>query len=161
MAESRSRLFPTHWRIAATLDEVVAVLSEPAEFPRWWGAVYLAAEIVAPGDENGIGRRVRFHSRGFLPYTLRWEGTVLEADPPHGWTIAAAGDLVGRGVWRLTQEGEIADIRYDWRVEVDKPVLRQLAPLLWPFYGANHRWAMARGREGLEGEIRRRRAAAG
>ncbi len=158
---SSARLFRTHWRVEAGIDEVVAVLHDPEAFPRWWGDVYLAARIVAPGDARGIGRRVRFHSRGFLPYTLRWEGTVLEADPPHGWTLAAAGDLVGSGVWRLRQDGAITDIRYDWRVEVGKPGLRQLAPLLWPVYGANHRWAMAKGRAGLEREIVRRRALPG
>ena len=161
MTGASTRLFRTHWRVPGTLDEVAAVLGDPESFPRWWGAVYLAADIVEPGDAQGLGRRARFHSRGFLPYTLRWTGTVLSADPPHGWTIAAEGDLVGQGVWHLVQDGPVADIRYDWTVAVEKPGLRQLAPLLWPFYGANHRWAMARGEAGLAQEIRRRRDATG
>ncbi|MBL9059885.1 MAG: hypothetical protein JNK88_07680, partial [Mangrovicoccus sp.] len=49
----------------------------------------------------------------------------------------------------------------DWQVEVGKPGLREIAPLLWPFYSANHRWAMAKGRAGLEREIVRRRALPG
>ena len=52
----------------------------------------------------------------------------------------------------------MADIRYDWTVEVEKPLLRLFAPLLWPAFSANHRWAMARGEEGLRRELVRRRA---
>ncbi|MCA8879766.1 MAG: hypothetical protein KDA73_07370 [Rhodobacteraceae bacterium] len=158
MAERTARLLTSHWRLAGSIEEVSAILRDVAALPRWWGQVYLEAEEVAPGDDAGLGRQVRFLSRGWLPYTLRWEATVIAADPPRGWTIAASGDLTGEGRCRLAQDGEIADIRYDWRVDVEKPALKVMAPLLWPVYSANHRWAMARGREGLEREIRRRRA---
>ena len=100
------------------------------------------------------------HTRGWLPYTLRWQGRIVESRRPYGWTIAATGDLNGRGVWRLEQRGPRAGITYDWRVDVEKPLLRPLAPLLGSLYAANHRWAMARGLEGLCRELVRRRAVA-
>jgi hypothetical protein len=86
---------------------------------------------------------------------------VVESRRPHGWTIAATGDLVGRGVWTLEQQGALAAVRYDWRVEVEKPLLKPLTPALRPVYAWNHRWAMARGLEGLKRELARRRAARG
>ena len=46
------------------------------------------------------------------------------------------------------------DIRYDWTVYVTKPWMVVLAPLLRPVFAANHRWAMARGFEGLQRELR-------
>ena len=148
----------TRWRLAATIAEVAEVLADPERLPDWWSAVYLSVVVVAPGDGAGIGRTVAFHTRGWLPYTLRWRGTVVAADPPHGWTIEAEGDLAGRGVWRLAQEGALAVVDYDWRVRVEKPGLKLLTPLLRPVYAANHRWAMARGREGIERELVRRRS---
>ncbi len=154
----RERLLVTEWRLPATVQEVSDILSDAERLPDWWGAVYLAVEIVAEGDADGIGRTVRFHTRGRLPYSLRWQGEVIRADRPHGWTIRATGDLAGQGDWSLRQRGDVAEVRYDWRVSVGKPVLRQLAPLHWPVFAANHRWAMARGYEGLLAELERWRA---
>jgi hypothetical protein len=85
---------------------------------------------------------------------------VVEANRPHGWTIEATGDLAGRGVWRLEQRGDFAAIDYDWQIDVEKPLLKPLTPILKPLYAANHRWAMARGLEGLRRELVQRRAAA-
>jgi hypothetical protein len=103
-----------------------------------------------------MGRRVALHTRGWLPYTLRWQGTLVENRRPHGWTIEATGDLVGRGVWRLEQRDDLAAVRYDWTIAVEKPLLRRLTPILRPAYAANHRWAMARGLAGLKQELARR-----
>jgi len=149
----------TGWLVAARIEEVAAILSEPERLPDWWPAVYLSVEVVDPGGPDGLGRTVAFHTRGWLPYTLRWRGRLVEDRRPHGWTIEATGDLAGRGVWSLAQQGDLAAVDYDWRIDVEKPLLRPLTPVLAPLYAANHRWAMARGREGLERELARRRAA--
>ena len=149
----------TGWLVAARIEEVAAILSEPERLPDWWPAVYVSVEVVDPGGPDGRGRTVAFHTRGWLPYTLRWRGRLVEDRRPHGWTIEATGDLAGRGVWTLVQQGDLAAVDYDWRIDVEKPLLRPLTPVLAPLYAANHRWAMARGREGLERELARRRAA--
>ena len=148
----------THWLVAASIEEVAAILSEPERLPEWWPAVYLAVDLLDPGDARGLGRTVAFLTRGWLPYTLRWQARVIEDRRPHGWTIAATGDLAGRGTWTLAQSGDLAAIEYDWRIDVEKPLLKPLTPILKPVYAANHRWAMARGLEGLERELVRRRA---
>lgn len=148
----------TIWRIDGSIEEISAVLADVERLPQWWASVYLDVRILEPGDEHGIGRVVAFHTRGRLPYTLRWQGRVIEANRPHSWTIEASGDLDGIGVWRLEQNGAIATVLYDWQVSVDKPILRFLSPLLKPLFAANHRWAMAKGLEGLSRELARRRA---
>lgn len=162
MIEPRFNSFTlgSHWRVAARIEEVARILGDVESLTRWWPEVYLAAELLAPGDpETGLGRRFAVHSRGWLPYTLRWQGEVVDSAAPHRWTITATGDLAGRGTWTLTQSGRIADIRYDWQVLVEQPLLRRLSPLLKPAFAANHRWAMARGLEGLTREVARRRSA--
>jgi hypothetical protein len=97
-------------------------------------------------------------TKGWLPYTLRWEFQVVESRYPYGFTIAATGDFDGRGVWRFEQVGRFVDLTYDWRLSADKPLLKYLSFALRPLFEANHRWAMARGEESLRLELLRRRA---
>jgi Polyketide cyclase / dehydrase and lipid transport len=148
----------TRWRVRGTVGEIADILGDVERFPDWWPEVYLGVTVLDPGGPDGVGRTAAVHTRGWLPYTLRWVGRVVESRRPHGWTIEARGDLVGRGVWTLEQQGAEALITYDWRVATEKPVLKLLAPLLRRAFAANHHWAMRRGREGLERELVRRRA---
>ncbi|HKD12039.1 MAG TPA: polyketide cyclase [Thermoanaerobaculia bacterium] len=153
--------FVTRWRVVGTVDEVSDILSRPEGLVRWWPAVYLEVETLEPGDDAGVGKSVRVLSRGFLPYTLSWTFRVVESRRPLGFTIEAAGDLVGRGVWTFEQAGAWVDITYDWRVRAEKAGVKQLSPILKPVFAANHRWAMRQGEAGLREELARRRGAAG
>jgi Polyketide cyclase / dehydrase and lipid transport len=150
--------FVTRWRVEATCGEVADILNDPVNLPRWWPSVYLDAEELAPPGSDGAGRRLRLLTKGWLPYTLRWEFVVVESRYPHGFTLDASGDFVGRGVWTIAQDGPIADVVYDWRIRADKPLLRELSSLLRPLFEANHRWAMAQGETSLKLELARRRA---
>lgn len=149
--------FITHWRVEATVEEVSDVLDDACDLVRWWPSVYLAVEEVEPGGPGGVGKVVRLHTRGRLPYTLTWHFRVVESRKPHGWTLEAWGDFVGRGTWTFTQDGPFVDIEYDWRVRADKPLLRYLSPLLKPIFSANHHWAMRQGEAALKRELARRR----
>jgi len=150
--------FVSRWNVLGTPEEVSAILTDPRELPRWWPAVYLDVEPVATGDGRGVGRKVRLRSRGFLPYTLRWELEVTEANGSRGLAVEADGDLVGSGAWTFEAAGARTLATYDWRVRAEKPLLRVLSPLFRPLLSANHRWAMERGEESLELELARRRA---
>ncbi|MCC7371860.1 MAG: SRPBCC family protein [Chloroflexi bacterium] len=152
--------FLTHWRIEGTIEEISEILGDAESLPRWWPRVYLNVKVLEPGDERGVGRVIQLLTRGWLPYTLRWSFRLVENREPHGYTIEAFGDFVGRGAWTLNQDGPVADIVYDWRIRADKPLLKWLSPVLKPIFRANHRWAMARGEESLIRELQRRRAAA-
>jgi hypothetical protein len=151
--------FVSEWSALGTVHEVSDVLSDARELPRWWPSTYLEADVLEEGDERGVGKRVRLHTKGWLPYTLRWEFEVTESRNPHGFSIAASGDLTGEGTWTFDQSGAWTKVVYDWRVRADKPLLAVLSPVLRPLFEANHRWAMARGEESLELELARRRAA--
>ena len=155
--------FRTVWRVAGTPEEVAAVLGDATAMPRWWPSVYLSAEPVAGGPEPGPGipRPLSLHTKGWLPYTLRWTLTVTEPITPRGFALTAAGDLNGTGRWTFEPDWPETVITYDWRVSAAKPLLRRLSWLFKPGFAANHRWAMARGQESLALELRRRRAAAG
>lgn len=150
--------FITYWRVPGTCGEVADILGDALALPRWWPSVYLAVEETAPPRTDGTGRRVRLHTKGWLPYTLVWEFEVVESRYPHGFAIAASGDFEGRGVWTIVQNGGAVDISYDWRLRAEKPLLRNLSFLLRPIFEANHRWAMAQGETSLKLELERRRA---
>jgi len=150
--------FLTQWRVEGTCGEVADVLGDPLSLPRWWPSVYLDVTELKPPDADGLGRQVSLHTRGWLPYTLRWEFEVVESRYPSGFTIVANGDFEGVGVWTFVQDGPFVDVTYDWRIRAEKPILRTLSLLLKPVFSANHRWAMARGEESLVLELARRRA---
>ena len=157
-AGANEYVFLTRWRVEGTCGEVADVLGDRAALDRWWPSVYLRVEVLSPGDGRGVGRRARLHTKGWLPYTLRWEFEIVESRYPHGFSLVASGDFEGRGVWTFDQDGSFVDIVYDWRISAEKPLLRNLSFLLKPLFEANHRWAMAQGEESLKLELARRRA---
>jgi hypothetical protein len=157
--------FVTTWRIPATREEITEVLGDADGLARWWPSVYLGVEVVQPGGSDGLGRVVDLYTKGWLPYTLRWQFKVTESNAPRGFRIEATGDFVGRGIWTLEVErgadhpdGPLTRVEYDWQIVAEKGVLRALSPIMKPIFGANHHWAMGRGEESLRLEIRRRHA---
>lgn len=149
--------FVTDWRVEATCGEVADILREPLTLVDWWPSVYLAATELSPANADGVGRRVRLRTKGWLPYTLDWEFVVVESNYPHRFVLEASGDFVGRGVWTFVQDGPFVNVRYDWRIRADKPLLRAGSTLLAPLFALNHRWAMAQGESSLKLELARRR----
>ena len=150
--------FVTRWRLEGTRGEVADVLGDPLALPHWWPSVYLDVNEIAPPGPDGLGRRVRLCTKGWLPYTIAWEFEVVESRYPHGFTIAASGDFEGVGVWTFEQSGPYVDVVYDWRIRAEKPLLQALSPFLRPLLEANHRWAMSQGEQSLKLELLRRRA---
>jgi hypothetical protein len=150
--------FITSWRLAGMVEEIADILSNAPDLPRWWPAVYLEVHETKPGDKDGLGKEVSLYTKGWLPYTLRWQFRVTESNYPHGFALEAWGDFVGRGEWTLRQDGEWVNVNYDWRIRADKPLLRRLSFLLRPVFEANHRWAMSKGEESLALELARRAA---
>lgn len=159
--------FFTVWRVPGTVDEVTAILTDAASLPVWWPSVYLSVVPVpsdggdpAEGDPGkGNSGSYHLHTKGWLPYTLRWTMTPQGPVTREGFALSASGDLTGTGQWSFTQDGPETVVTYRWQVSAGKPLLRRLGGLLKPVFSANHRWAMARGEESLTLELRRRRHA--
>lgn len=151
--------FITNWRVEADIREVAEILKDAPSLARWWPGVYLRVTQLVPGDpDTGVGRVIDLYTKGWLPYTLRWQFRVTHSNDPYGFEIEAWGDFDGRGIWTLRQDGPIADVTYDWLLRAEKPLLRRFSWLMKPLFSANHRWAMARGEESLRLELLRRRA---
>lgn len=149
--------FLTAWRVAGTVDEVKAVLGDGPSLPRWWPSVYLSVDVVDEGGPGGEGSVIELHTKGWLPYTLRWTLHITEPITDAGFALRASGDLEGRGRWTFNPDGPEVVITYDWSVHATKPLLRRLSWLMKPAFAANHTWAMRQGQESLKLELRRRR----
>ncbi len=149
--------FTTHWRVQSSVEEISEILGNAQDLVRWWPSVYLNVQELEPGDtKTGLGKVVSLHTKGWLPYTLRWQFRVTENRTPHGFSLEAWGDFVGRGVWMFAQDGEWVNITYDWRIVAEKPLLRYFSFLMKPLFSANHQWAMKKGEESLKLELQRR-----
>lgn len=153
---SNDYAFITEWRVEAPPELVYDILIEGEDLPRWWPEVYLSAKAERPPDGGTVGTRLDLHTRGWLPYTLRWTAETTRADRPTGFALRATGDFDGTGVWTFTPDGSGTHIRFDWTLRAEKPILRSLSFLLKPVFSWNHRWAMAKGYENLRREVLRR-----
>lgn len=151
--------FITHWHVKSSLEEVNAVLADAEALPRWWPAVYLDVRILAAGDATGVGRVVSLFTKGWLPYTLRWQFKVTDVNGLNGFTLQAVGDFVGRGIWTFEQDGEFVNITYDWKISAEKGVLITFSFIMKPIFSKNHLWAMRKGEESLQLELQRRHVA--
>ena len=148
--------FITEWDLDAPIEEVFDVIENGSEFPRWWPEVYLDARAEKKGRPDRKGDKLHLHTKGWLPYTLRWTAEVIESSPPIRLEFAATGDFVGRGIWTLTNSGPKTHARFDWSILAEKPLLRRLSFIFKPIFSWNHQWAMARGRERITEELARR-----
>ena len=157
MSKSNEYAFTTHWRVQSTCQEISDILGNGPDLVRWWPSVYLDVQEVEPGDANGLGKVIKLHTKGWLPYTLRWQFRVTENRAPYGFSLEAWGDFVGIGVWTFVQDGSWVNITYDWRVRADKPLLRTFSFVMKPIFAANHHWAMRQGELSLQRELARRK----
>jgi hypothetical protein len=149
--------FITHWRVKSAIKEVADILDNAADLVRWWPAVYLDVQVLQPGNEQGLGKVVSLYTKGWLPYTLRWQFRVTQVRAD-GFTLEAWGDIDGRGIWTFEQDGPWVNVTYDWNILAEKPLLRYFSFIMKPIFSANHRWAMAKGEESLNLELARRHA---
>ena len=150
--------FIDRWRVEARVEEVADILEDALSFPRWWPSVYFEVQELEPGGEHGIGKLISLRAGGWLPYTLRINFRTFESRYPHGFSMAATGDLEGQGIWIFEQDGPFVDVTYDWTIRAHKPIIDKLSFLLKPIFRSNHNWTMKRGEESLKLELLRRRA---
>jgi uncharacterized protein YndB with AHSA1/START domain len=147
--------FITKWHFEATCEEVFEILGNPLTLTEWWPEVYLQVEELQIGDTDGIGRVISLHTKGWLPYTIKWQFRVTHVAKPHGFSLVASGDFMGTGEWTFHQNGDVVEVTYDWQIRADKPLIKRLSFLLKPLFAWNHEWAMKKGETGLQMEINR------
>jgi hypothetical protein len=151
--------FVDRWRVEADVEEVADIIEDTLNLPRWWGSVYFDVKELEPGKgKHGVGKLIRVRAGGWLPYTLKINFRTVESRYPHGFTMAATGDLEGKGIWIFGQDESFVNVTYDWTIRANKPIIEKFSFLLKPIFRSNHNWTMRRGEESLKLELLRRRA---
>jgi uncharacterized protein YndB with AHSA1/START domain len=140
--------FVDRWFVRAPPELAYELIGDTLGYPQWWGDVFIHVE--GDGGPPRPGRRVTIVSRGFLPYRLRWDAEVTDADPPRRFGFTMSGDFVGGGSWSLEPADGGTSAVFEFRPRVEKPGVKQLSPVLKPLFRWNHRWAMRRGERGLD-----------
>lgn len=139
----------SHWHLRAPVERVWAALVEPEGWPRWWPYVQ-AVQTLRAGAADGTGSLRRIHWRTRLPYHVTIEVEALEVLRPQRLRGRSRGELLGEGLWLLRAAADGGtDVTYVWRVQVARPWMRVLAPLLAPLFRWNHDGVMRAGEAGL------------
>jgi hypothetical protein len=136
---ANSYRFVEYWWIpGASPEEVYEIISQARLLPEWWKGVYLESEPLDGASEAYVGARARVKARGFLPYELNFILETTALQPGRLVEVRTVGDFVG--VWRATLSSEPGGTRVDidWRVVVEKPLIRSLSLLLKPLFAWNH-----------------------
>ncbi|HTN25701.1 MAG TPA: cupin domain-containing protein [Solirubrobacteraceae bacterium] len=147
VAREPGYVFVDEWDVAAPIDAVFDALADSRGYPEWWKPVYIDVEADGP---PAVGAVARQHFKGRLPYHLRTRAEVVRLERPTTIEGIVDGDLSGRGLWTLSERDGVTHVRFDWRVNADRALLRVLTPVLRPLFRWNHNWAIARAVEGLE-----------
>jgi len=152
--------FVDRGRVQGDITEVADILEDALSLPDWWGATYFDVKEIEPGHDHGLGKLISLHAGGWLPYTLCINFRTVESRYPAGFSMDATGDLEGKGVCTLEQDGPFVNVTDDWIIKANKPVIEKLSFLLKPIFRSNHNWTMKRGEESLKLELLRRRSKA-
>jgi len=140
--------FVTIWRVSAPIDRVWEEIYHSENWPSWWRGVVEVSEL-KKGDDLGVGSVRRYKWKSLLPYTLTFNIETVRVEPMTVIEGMASGELEGRGVWNISEEGDVTVARYDWRVSTSKPWMNALAPVAKPVFKWNHDIIMRWGAEGL------------
>jgi uncharacterized protein YndB with AHSA1/START domain len=130
--------FVTTYQIEAPIDQVWQALRDFDHFPTWSSGSFHAKQLESGAAADGVGEKVRFKVRGRLPFTLAFDATIVQADPPRTLELRALGELEGVGRWTLSQEETATFAKYTWDVRTNKRWMNLAAPLARPIFGWNH-----------------------
>lgn len=140
--------FLTIWRFDAPLEDVYEVIRDADKYHLWWKG-QSPVETIRNGNGLGVGTVKRFRTRSVLPYSLVYDGTVLDVEPLKKIEGKTVGDLKGHGIWLFEKDNDHTVASYYWNVKTEVGWMNKLAPVLKPVFEWNHDVVMRWGAEGL------------
>ena len=140
--------FTTVWRIEAPIDAVWEEIYHLERWPSWWKHVKSITKL-KEGDANDIGSMWHQVWVGKLPYSFAFDTITTRVERPHTLEGKAVGDLIGTGLWQLSEEGPVTVARYDWDIATTKWWMNLFAPIARQAFQWNHDVIMEEGGEAL------------
>ena len=141
--------YHSHWVLRAPIETVWVALTEVETWPQWWPYVR-QVRTLRRGDASGLGalRRIDWASR--LPYGFTLDVECTEVRRLQLLRGRARGDLEGEGVWTLAAlDANSTAVRYTWRLALNRPWMKLVAPMMAPLFRWNHEGVMRGGESGL------------
>ncbi|WP_053375998.1 hypothetical protein [Paenibacillus sp. FJAT-27812] len=139
--------FETNWKFESDINQVWGLIGG-FKYGDWWSGV--SSEPLYQGPrQDGIGNTYHYVFRTKLPYQLAFVAEIVRKEDPKYLEIRATGELEGRGVWTLSQEGSLTHVQYVWQVNANKKWMNLLAPILRPAFVWNHDQVMKKGAKGI------------
>jgi uncharacterized protein YndB with AHSA1/START domain len=140
--------FLTTYQIEAPIQQVWQAFRDFDRYPTWSKGIFHAQQLKL-GHADDVGDKIRYKVKGRLPFTLAFDATLTQVDPPRVLELQARGDLEGVGRWTLSQDGTITTAQYTWDVRSTKRWMNLLAPLARPLFEWNHDGVMRDAGHGL------------
>jgi len=147
--------FTTIWRIKAPIEKVWNEIYNTEYWPDWWKGV-INVEELKQGDDLGIGSIRRYTWKTKLPYKLIFDIETVKVVPMTYLEGIAKGELDGKGIWHLEENGNETIARYDWFVNTTKTWMNILAPVAKPLFEWNHKVVMSWGAQSLANRLNTR-----
>ena len=137
--------FLTTWVLGAERGRIWEAIYASERWPEWWPGVEVA-ELLAEGDERGVGQRGRYVWRSTIPYAVEFEIETTRVERPH---LLEGRGLEGTGRWRFFEHAGVTAVVYEWNVSTTKRWMNVIAPVARPVFRWNHDQVMRAGGRGL------------
>ena len=147
--------FLTTWCVAAPLERVWDVLSDPEGYPEWWKGVR-EVTVLEPGEGGGrgVGTLYRLRWRSKLPYSLEFDSRVTRQSRRTCSRATPAASSRAIGAWRLYEGAAGTAAIYGWDVSTTRAWMNAAGPLARPVFTWNHDYVMRQGADGLAAQAR-------
>lgn len=127
----------TRLRVDRPPGRVWQTLIEVGDWSKWWKWLR-EVELLAEGDEDGLGSRFRQRVSSPLLYGFDWETQITRVEKPSVIELDSFGDLHGRGQFLLKPVEEGTELVFTWLVVTRKWWMNVVAPLARPLFVWSH-----------------------
>jgi len=146
------------WKLQAQPEELTRIVLDTTAYEKWCARILMRCEVLDKGADDGLGLRLRFFTKGWLPYSFLFTATITDLVPDERMRVEVDGDFVGYGDLVIDQrDDEFCHIDLRWVTDIHHPQLRPLVRFLHPVMKGNHIWAVRWVRRMMQAEINRRR----
>jgi uncharacterized protein YndB with AHSA1/START domain len=128
----------TRLQLTSELGRVWKALEEVSAWPEWWRWCK-GIDVLASGDDDGIGGRYLNRIGSPLLYGFEYEVEIVDVVRPRSITLHSQGDLEGRGLFQVdpTDDGG-TEVVFTWLVSTPKRWMNMLASVARPAFIWNH-----------------------
>ncbi len=144
------------WDFEFDAADVIDVAFDIDRISDWCGNIVMKIETIEDRDGD-VGHHVWAHTKGWLPHSFIFSGTVTRLEPERLMDIAIHGDFNGTAGIAVEQIDCGTRVTFSWRIDCKHRLIEPVSRIVPPLFVWNHRWAMRRAFRAMQAELARRR----